>query len=99
MTPVNEGTSCCHRQPDRHELAHRPSRAERQHRRLWRGGHRAGGCLSPCCQPALRLALTPRPIALSSIERRGKAMRIHNLYVDAKGETHFRDIEVAWVEE
>ena len=26
-------------------------------------------------------------------------MRIHNLYVDAKGETHFRDIEVEWAEE
>ena len=26
-------------------------------------------------------------------------MRIHNLYVDAKGETHFRDIEVEWVED
>ena len=26
-------------------------------------------------------------------------MRIHNLYVDAIGETHFRDIEVEWVEE
>jgi hypothetical protein len=26
-------------------------------------------------------------------------MRIHNIYVDAKGETHFRDIEVEWVEE
>jgi quercetin dioxygenase-like cupin family protein len=26
-------------------------------------------------------------------------MRIHNLYVDANGETHFRDIEVTWVEE
>jgi quercetin dioxygenase-like cupin family protein len=26
-------------------------------------------------------------------------MRIHNLFVDAQGETHFRDIEVAWVEE
>src|ERR1700759_3419358 len=25
-------------------------------------------------------------------------MRIHNLYVDDKGETHFRDIEVEWVE-
>ncbi len=23
-------------------------------------------------------------------------MHIHNLYVDADGETHFRDIEVAW---
>ncbi len=26
-------------------------------------------------------------------------MRIHNLYVDDDGETHFRDIEVEWVEE
>ena len=26
-------------------------------------------------------------------------MRIHNLYVDESGETHFRDIEVEWVEE
>jgi hypothetical protein len=26
-------------------------------------------------------------------------MRIHNLYMDANGESHFRDIEVAWVEE
>ena len=26
-------------------------------------------------------------------------MRIHNLYADAKGESHFRDIEVEWVEE
>ena len=26
-------------------------------------------------------------------------MRIHNLYVDDEGETHFRDIEVEWVEE
>jgi hypothetical protein len=25
-------------------------------------------------------------------------MRIHNLYKDASGETHFRDIEVEWVE-
>ena len=25
-------------------------------------------------------------------------MRIHNLYTDAKGETHFRDIEVEWTE-
>ena len=29
----------------------------------------------------------------------GRRMRIHNIYVDAKGETHFRDIEVKWVEE
>lgn len=26
-------------------------------------------------------------------------MRIHNLYVDAEGETHFRDIEVEWKQE
>jgi hypothetical protein len=26
-------------------------------------------------------------------------MRIHNIYVDAKGETHFRDIEIELVEE
>jgi hypothetical protein len=25
-------------------------------------------------------------------------MRIHNLYVDGQGETHFRDIEVEWAE-
>jgi hypothetical protein len=26
-------------------------------------------------------------------------MRIHNLYVDADGETHFRDIEIEWKHE
>ena len=26
-------------------------------------------------------------------------MRIHNLYTDAKGESHFRDIEVEWAED
>ncbi len=26
-------------------------------------------------------------------------MRIHNLYADTTGETHFRDIEVEWAEE
>src|SRR5262245_58671190 len=26
-------------------------------------------------------------------------MRIHNLYTDAKGESHFRDIQVEWAEE
>jgi hypothetical protein len=25
-------------------------------------------------------------------------MRVHNLYVDDKGETHFRDIDIEWVE-
>jgi hypothetical protein len=29
----------------------------------------------------------------------GDAMRIHNLYIDAGGVSHFRDIEVAWAEE
>jgi hypothetical protein len=27
------------------------------------------------------------------------SMRIHNLYTDASGQSHFRDIEVEWVEE
>ena len=26
-------------------------------------------------------------------------MRIHNLYTDASGESHFRDVEIEWVEE
>ncbi len=26
-------------------------------------------------------------------------MRIHNLYADANGETHFRDMEIQWVKE
>ena len=26
-------------------------------------------------------------------------MRIHNIYVDSTGETHWRDVEVQWVEE
>lgn len=26
-------------------------------------------------------------------------MRIHNLYADETGESHFRDIEVAWASE
>ena len=26
-------------------------------------------------------------------------MRIHNIYVDDNGETHWRDIQVEWVEE
>lgn len=26
-------------------------------------------------------------------------MRIHNLYVDDKGETHFRDVEIEWTKE
>jgi len=30
---------------------------------------------------------------------RGKHMRIHNLYTDANGQSHFRDIEIEWAEE
>src|SRR5712692_8576006 len=30
---------------------------------------------------------------------KGEFMRIHNLYTDANGQSHFRDIEVEWVEE
>ena len=26
-------------------------------------------------------------------------MRIHNLYADASGQSHFRDIQVEWIEE
>src|SRR5215212_8930694 len=26
-------------------------------------------------------------------------MRVHNLYADANGESHFRDIEIEWVEQ
>ena len=26
-------------------------------------------------------------------------MRIHNLYVDAQGESHFRDTEIEWIAE
>ena len=26
-------------------------------------------------------------------------MRVHNIYADADGETHFRDIEIAWAHE
>jgi hypothetical protein len=33
------------------------------------------------------------------LEIRRNLMRIHNLYTDANGESHFRDIEVDWAEE
>src|SRR5205085_5967371 len=29
----------------------------------------------------------------------GAVMRIHNLYTDASGQSHFRDIDVEWAEE
>jgi uncharacterized cupin superfamily protein len=31
-----------------------------------------------------------------SLENRKTAMKIHNLYADANGESHWRDIEVEW---
>ena len=33
------------------------------------------------------------------IYNEGEKMRIHNLYTDENGESHFRDIEVEWEEE
>ena len=32
-------------------------------------------------------------------EHKGHKMRIHNIYTDENGESHFRDIEVDWAEE
>lgn len=32
-------------------------------------------------------------------QEREQPMRIHNLYVDSSGETHFRDIEVEWAQD
>lgn len=33
------------------------------------------------------------------ITLQGESMHIHNLYTDANGESHFRDIEIEWAEE
>ncbi len=44
------------------------------------------------------VALTARFLARSA-QPEGAGMRIHNLYADPSGESHFRDIEVEWVEE
>jgi len=41
----------------------------------------------------------PRPPAYAELFRGGTPTRIHNLYTDAGGQSHFRDIEVEWVEE
>jgi hypothetical protein len=30
---------------------------------------------------------------------RSAAMRVHNLYADANGQSHFRDIEIEWAEQ
>src|SRR5512143_3465544 len=32
-------------------------------------------------------------------DHKERTMRIHNLYTDANGESHFRDIEIEWAEE
>src|SRR5579883_481604 len=51
------------------------------------GGERAG---------ARRRSAATMP---GSTTREPLPMRIHNLYTDASGQSHFRDIEVEWVEE
>jgi hypothetical protein len=39
-------------------------------------------------------------VCRASADGKGKAaMRVHNLYADANGQSHFRDIEIEWVEE
>jgi len=38
-------------------------------------------------------------LAVSFSRRIDSPMRIHNLYADEQGESHFRDIEVDWAEE
>jgi hypothetical protein len=44
-------------------------------------------------------AMTTSRAILARIRRvREEAMRIHNLYADPKGESHWRDIEVEWAE-
>jgi hypothetical protein len=54
--------------------------------------------------PDRRVALAgERPPALQwrrkYENREGGAMRIHNLYTDASGQSHFRDLEIEWAEE
>src|SRR6185437_8757467 len=44
------------------------------------------------CQPR-------RSPGTSTLPREERRMRIHNIYVDGNGETHWRDIEVEWMEE
>src|SRR5207244_11262389 len=48
--------------------------------------------LAPRTPPPLHFRIEAQP-------RGGAPMRIHNLYTDASGQSHFRDIEVEWVEE
>ena len=55
-----------------------------------------------CARARRHAVLAPVPAATtlgSTRENRGEPMRIHNLFADANGISHFRDIEVAWVEE
>jgi hypothetical protein len=49
--------------------------------------------------PEHAFVLSSRPETANDQSRREKLMRIHNLYVDDKGETHFRDIQVEWKHE
>ena len=51
--------------------------------------------------PALTVCtgLTREMFVLEMWRKRMMSMRIHNLYADASGHSHFRDIEVEWVEE
>jgi hypothetical protein len=51
-----------------------------------RGNHRPAGVIGQQESSASR-------------NHREELMRIHNLYTDANGESHFRDIEVEWVEQ
>jgi hypothetical protein len=44
-------------------------------------------------------AIGPLQSLLSLRTQGSGAMRIHNLYTDANGQSHFRDIEVEWAEE
>src|SRR5207244_10073077 len=40
-----------------------------------------------------------RPCRRITYDPGRNTMRIHNLYTDANGESHFRDVEVEWVEQ
>jgi hypothetical protein len=52
------------------------------------------------CRTRLALAAAPPLRWPTLISQPGDgAMRIHNLYADANGQSHFRDIEVEWAEE
>src|SRR6266699_3918642 len=60
---------------------------------------RAFGASPPRRCRILPIRGRPRPSDGRRRTRRRKRMRIHNLYTDANGASHFRDIEVEWTEE